>query len=203
MLSITIDPRSYPVSNVLDILLIDRTTKKNIIFDESGSFSEDNLLLDNRMPSHVAGILYDSANPIDPIIGCAPEVGFHSTEQEDANILYEKFMEIAEKNIRFIIFQNKERLLLVDDKITYLNVLTEGIVQLLKRLKNIYGEFKLTILIAKRTDNPQIKEDTEKYGSNGYITLIKKNEYVKRLLFLISISKNHLQRKSVKNCLIN
>ena len=32
MLSITIDPRSYPVSNVLDILLIDRTTKKNIIF---------------------------------------------------------------------------------------------------------------------------------------------------------------------------
>lgn len=149
--------------------------------DESGSFSEDNLLLDNRMPSHVAGILYDSANSIDPIIGCAPEVGFHSTEQEDANILYEKFMEIAEKNIRFIIFQNKERLLLVDDKITYLNVLTEGIVQLLKRLKNIYGEFKLTILIAKRTDNPQIKEDTEKYGSNGYITLIKKNEYVKRL----------------------
>ena len=32
MLSITIDPRSYPVSNVLDILLLDRTTKKNIIF---------------------------------------------------------------------------------------------------------------------------------------------------------------------------
>lgn len=32
MLSITIAPRSYPVSNVLDILLIDRTTRRNIIF---------------------------------------------------------------------------------------------------------------------------------------------------------------------------
>ena len=32
MSSIIIDPRTYPVNNVLDILLIDRTTRKNIIF---------------------------------------------------------------------------------------------------------------------------------------------------------------------------
>lgn len=151
--------------------------------DESGTFENDKLIVDNKMPSHVGGILYDCRDNLKPIISIAPEEGFHATEQPDAEIVYRRFCEISEQNLRLILFQNKERLVIVDDKLTYLEIITEGILDVINRLKAVYGAVHLKILVAIRKDNPKAERIAREKGGapEDYFIEIKSNDYVKQL----------------------
>lgn len=160
--------------------------------DESGSFNEDNLIInDGVMVSHVGGILYDNMLPLDPVIKCSPGENFHATEANDANKLFSLFKKIAEQNIKIVLFQNTERLLIVDDKITYLNVITDGILQLIQKLKAMYGEIFLQVMIAVRRDNPKVKNLEKQFGPGNYAPLIEENEYIKRLEEKIILQGRH------------
>ena len=151
--------------------------------DESGTFENDNLIVKNRMPSHVGGILYDCRDDLKPILSIAPEDGFHATENSDANYVFDQFKKISEQKLRLVLFQNKERLVIVDDKLTYLEIITEGIIEVIKRLKAIYGDIHLKVFVAIRKDNPKAEEIAREKGGNpgNYFIEIKSNEYIKQL----------------------
>lgn len=151
--------------------------------DESGSFAEDNLILKNdKMPSHVGGILYDSEVPLADILALCPGKGFHAAE-DDKKTAYDLFCALEKKNIRFVLFQNKEKLLVVNDKLTYLSVISQGVMQLIAKLKGMYGEIHLTVFISERKDNPRTEMIAREKGgeSQNYYIPIGQNEYVERL----------------------
>ena len=151
--------------------------------DESGTFENDSLIIKNKMPSHVGGILYDCNDSLKALLSIAPEDGFHATEQSDAKFVYSQFCRISDQKMRFVLFQNKERLVIVDDKLTYLEIITEGILDVIKRLKAIYGDVHLRIIVAIRKDNPKVERIVQENGGapEDYFVEIKSNDYIKQL----------------------
>lgn len=151
--------------------------------DESGSFKEDNLILKNdRMPSLVGGLLFDCSKDLSEILALAPSDGSHATENTNVQESFDRVMSLAQKDIRFVVFQNREKMLIVDDKITYLNVITEGIIQLIEKLKSENGdEIHLKILAAERRDNPLSDRINQEAGITGAYEKIRESEYIKRL----------------------
>ena len=151
--------------------------------DESGSFSEDNLIIKNeKMPSFVGGVLYDKETSLEDILAISPPQQFHSTEA-DPRESYRVFTDLEKKDIRFIMFCNKEKLLVINDKLTYLNVIAEGIIQIISKLKSAYGTAHLDVLVATRKDIPKSTEIARKKGTNPkdeYVR-IQKNEYFDHL----------------------
>lgn len=151
--------------------------------DESGTFENDNLVVKNKMPSHVGGILYDRDEDLRPILAIAPEDGFHATENADAEYVFSRFQKISEQKLKLVLFQNAERLVIVDDKLTYLEIITEGILEVIKRLKAAYGDIHLKVFVAIRKDNPKAEKIATESGGNpgDYFVEIKSNDYIKQL----------------------
>ncbi|SOC19505.1 hypothetical protein SAMN05880501_1119 [Ureibacillus xyleni] len=136
--------------------------------DESGDFekNDQNLRLN---PSLVGGVLVRNSSidecEAENILG---KTFVHFTDESgDFNI--SKLKALKERDAEFVIFQNAERVMIIDSNTTYLNVLSEGIIQLLLQLSAAYGDFELDILVATR------KNVVEGRG------IIRPEEYEKRL----------------------
>lgn len=122
--------------------------------DESGDFEKDAEKMSKGFNcSFVGGILTEkgaiSGKDIDILI---KNDYFHCCENKDKCEQFEIFRKITEYNCRFVIFSNTECIYTVDNNLTYQNIICEGIVRLLKKLKGMYGEIHLDILIANRVD---------------------------------------------------
>ncbi|WP_240421196.1 hypothetical protein [Paenibacillus periandrae] len=108
----------------------------------------------------------------------------YNQEKGETNL---KILEkIKEKKVEFVIFQNKERVMIIDSDTTYLNVLAEGTIQLLLQLSAVYGDFDLHILIATR------KNTDKGYG------IISPVEYENRLRerIILGLARKALTRKN-------
>lgn len=122
--------------------------------DESGDFENDAEKISKGFNcSFVGGILAEkgsiTSNDINILI---KSDYFHCCEKKDKTEQFEIFRKITEFNCRFVIFSNTECIYTVDNNLTYQNIICEGIVRLLKKLKSMYGEIHLDILIANRVD---------------------------------------------------
>ena len=143
--------------------------------DESGDFKNDNDKVKNgEYPSLIGGLLVekksDQSSSINIII--PEESTYHSvneTDQLDRFKLVEKTFLQNDTN-RFVVFNNQECIMILDDNLTYLNIISEGILQLIKWLKAQYGQISLTIIIANRVDM-----------TNGLNSVVPLDEYEKRL----------------------
>ena len=118
--------------------------------DESGTFAND--ANEKSQPSLVGGILVESGtfdkNALNYVV---PEnKKYHSCEETDT---YIRFSRVEEKLFvndtnRMVVFSNSERVLILDKTLTYLNVISEGIIKLIKHLKSEYGDVHLKVLFS-------------------------------------------------------
>lgn len=152
--------------------------------DESGDFEDEKK--EGWNPSLVGGVLVEKGNITEE--SAREMIGrdyIHYTDEAGSENM--KLLEkIKEANGRFVIFENKERVKIIDGDTTYLNVLAEGIIQLLLRLSAMYQDFTLNILIATR------KRITEGYG------IISEEAYENRLRerIIVGLARNLLTRKN-------
>ena len=124
--------------------------------DESGEFKNDREEIKkiNYNPSLIGGILFNkkdfSENQAQKLIG---EERIHSNK-ENLNVVFEKFKEIAERAVTLVEISNDECISVIDSNLTYQNIMAEGLIQVLSKLKESNGNrnIKLNILIAQRGD---------------------------------------------------
>lgn len=145
--------------------------------DESGDFEKDDSQKKAKaVPSLIGGLLTENSSFPDSAVGTIiPEEYYHSIDHADQ---LERFRRIDEKlskrtENRFVVFSNQERVNIVDNNLTYLNIIAEGILQLLKSLKARYGTVFLRVLIANRVDTTTGRD----YSSS----VVSVGEYEKRL----------------------
>ncbi|WP_017753979.1 hypothetical protein [Calidifontibacillus oryziterrae] len=121
--------------------------------DESGDFQSDMNLA--RNPSLVGGLLIPKdqidAQTAREILG-KDYVHFN---QEKSSYTLQVLEMIKTNHAEFVIFENRERVKIINSDTTYLNVLAEGIIQLLLQLSAQYGDFELHILVATRKNLEQ------------------------------------------------
>lgn len=151
--------------------------KKTFIMylDESGSFKKDSdSVKRGKNPSLIGGVLFEenqfTINHINQIIG---NENIHCTEEKDIEKQFQRFMQIAACQIQFILFQNTECIWILDNNLTYLNIMTEGIIKTLKYLKQKYKDIKLKVLIANRVDTTT--------GLPKVNSIVQEDVYIKRL----------------------
>ena len=145
--------------------------------DESGEFDNDKQKARRGMSvSHIGGLLVESGTfPLSQVERIIQEDFFHSTEQTDTDLQFARFQKLAETDARFVLFQNEECILVLDHNLTYQNMMAEGLMKLIRRLKSRYGEIRLRILIANR-----IIHREQKNGS-GRDNLVPPEHYEQRL----------------------
>ncbi len=162
--------------------------KKTFIMylDESGSFKKDkDSVKRGKNPSLIGGVLFEennfTLNHINQIIGTE---SIHCTEDKDVEKQFQRFMQINANNVQLILFQNTECIWILDNNLTYLNIMTEGIIKTLTYLKQKYGDILLKVLIANRVDTTANLPKME--------SVVQKDVYIKRLqekLILSSLDK--------------
>lgn len=133
--------------------------------DESGDFKNDIQKVKNGLnPSLIGGVLMEKGKfdrkTCEKII---PEEYFHAKEEKNPEKIYEKFQMIKEQECQFVVFSNEECISVLDNSVTYLNIMAEGIVQLVKKLNGLHENVTLEVLIANRTDLSKMVVPIEEY----------------------------------------
>ncbi|MCR4605907.1 MAG: hypothetical protein K5639_07925 [Eubacterium sp.] len=148
--------------------------------DESGSFENDSReVKKGANPSLVGGLLVETGSFSDASIrAILPEDVYHSVEIKDSKDTLQRFRSIEEKlfkndSNRLVVFSKQEYIMIIDNSLTYLNIMSEGILQLIKNLKARYGEIRLRVLIANRVDTTTGREKKD--------SVVDTEEYIKRL----------------------
>lgn len=152
--------------------------------DESGDFVSDHKTFLN--PSLVGGILIEKGKITEESARQISGKDYIHYNEESGNKNLAMLEEVRKNNGEFVVFQNKERVNIIDSNTTYLNVLAEGIIQLLLRLSAIHGDFELDILVATR------KNMVKGYG------ILAKEEYENRLRerIIVGLARKILTRKN-------
>lgn len=156
-----------------------------IWLDESGDFVSD---IENQKlnPSLVGGLLI-KVGIIDEVeAGKILDKEYVHFNEENGGVSIEVLRRIAQYSGDFVVFENRERLLIIDSDVTYLNILSEGIIKLLLFLNAKHGDFELDIRVATR------KNTVKGYG------ILSEEEYEKRLRekVVLGLARNTLTRKS-------
>lgn len=148
--------------------------KFQLWLDESGDFL-NNDLDPSKNPSLVGGVLItDGAVTTDELKRIyVSESGtniIHLNEMKDNVGIFVRnvLRELKDKIDAFVIFENSERLLNINEDDTYLNVLSQGIIKLYQELTIKHGDIELEVLIAVRLANKL-----------NYSEIIDKSEYRK------------------------
>lgn len=143
--------------------------------DESGEFKNDKTKVKRRLnPSLVGGVLFEkkefSGNQAASLIG---DKVIHSNE-EDKNNVFEKFRGIAEKNVTLIEISNEECISVIDSNLTYQNIMAEGLIQIITKLREKNGNhnYKLDILIAQRGDCTSENKNNKVVSVQQYVDRI-------------------------------
>lgn len=176
------------------------TGKFELWLDESGNFSKEKEK--SGAPSIVGGILVPGKNDNDKwtselvkktresykII----EKYIHGTELRGTKygeMAVSLLAESIEHGARLVVFENKERIDIVNSDMTYLNILAEGIIQLFQTLASEYDAIELSILAANRVKVDGMDERKE-------TILLKHREYKERLEEKIALG---LARRTLLN----
>ncbi|MBU9712694.1 hypothetical protein [Evansella tamaricis] len=174
--------------------------KFELWLDESGDFIKESEK--KGTPSMVGGILVKQATINDTWPSLLVEQArqtYNINERyiHGAEIHGEKYGEMAVKLIKEIqqygaepiVFENPERVDIVSSDMTYLNILAEGIIQLLQALAAEFDEVELAILAANR-----IKVDGKE--ERKITILLKDQDYKQRLEEKIAIG---MARRNLSN----
>lgn len=132
-----------------------------LYLDESGDFTHDEKAKWNKewSPSLIGGILLKNTIPTIKKKNLFEYEDSHCKE-EKADVVFSKFEAVDELNPKYIIFSNEECIKVINNNLTYQNIMAEGIIQLLTKLKaeEENGQIFLDVYIARRIiigDNQQ------------------------------------------------
>lgn len=165
--------------------------KYRLYLDESGDFRNDNTNL-HQNPSLVGGILVkDNAISTqaaeDILISIFKKTEVHAN-REEAQKRIATVEEIKNRGATLVIFENKERANILNNHLTYLNVVAEGIVKLKQRLIATDKHATLEVVIATRTVEREEGERKERIAASEY------HERLQEKLHL-EIARGNLSRK--------
>ena len=154
-----------------------------LYLDESGSFNDaESAPFAIQEASLVGGVLVVSGMLQPEYIAAQLPHAVHCCQR------YQKFyLDVLEQlradGARFVIFENKERLKVINGDTTYLNIISEGLVKLLRDLCNEHPDgVNINIIIATRK---------AMNASSGIIAMSKYREGLEEKL-LMALGRNHL-----------
>ena len=140
----------------------------SLYLDESGSFEADDRQV-NRSCSLVGGLLCESSYLTDRKVKELLPEPVHCCEGYKKEYL-SVLEQLHRDGCRFVVFENRERLNVINGDLTYLNVLSEGLIRLMRDLREEHpGGVHLMVTVATR------KETAARYGRIG------NDEYISRL----------------------
>lgn len=156
--------------------------------DESGDFENDAKAVNaGKKPSLIGGLLVKKGTFSEVAINTVIPESFHATKEKNPVIVARKFKSICDiifkdADNRFVVFNNEEKILILDNNLTYQNILIEGIVKLLNWMKIEYQHFHLDMIIANRVDTTTgRKKDRERCSSVRNRKKIERKTYVGRI----------------------
>ena len=137
-----------------------------LYLDESGDFTHDkeNKRKKDWSPSLIGGILLKNTIPSIKINNMFSGKISHSKD-ETVEEVFRKFELVDELNPKYVIFSNEECIKVINNNLTYQNIMAEGIIQLLTKLKSEDNEIYVDIYIAERII---IGDDKEKQKGKKY-----------------------------------
>ncbi|MBQ4564320.1 MAG: hypothetical protein IJA58_07550 [Lachnospiraceae bacterium] len=181
--------------------------KKYVIYlDESGDFDRDLEPGSHKNASLVGGFFYSREAGVDEealkrriIVSLSGENHATDIDREKKGLLvYDLLTSAKEYPIDFVIFQNDVKKKIVNSTQTYLTVITEGLIQLLKSLVITENEpIELDVIAGFRKDTTQ--PVTNSYVT-GYISL---SDYRERLVEKLSIEKAKLRSEDIQGSVIH
>ncbi len=124
----------------------------DLFLDESGSFDHDaQNSKEYKYMSLVGGLLCRQGMLTDELVQKLLPEPVHCCKNYDKRYL-DALEEIRKEGAQFVIFQNVEQIQVVNGDVTYLNILTEGLFQLLSELKQSYrdDDVQVNVQIATR-----------------------------------------------------
>lgn len=141
--------------------------------DESGDFKDENLKYDYWDPSKVAGVLVNTSDINEKLLYELTEDFSHATDEQkiSADDRLRRFEKGKESGYKFVVFQNNTKESIVNSDITYLNIMAEGICEVITKLIASYGNVELTVYYETR-------KRMEMYGEKSGIS---KEEYEEKL----------------------
>lgn len=183
-----------------------RMKKYYVYLDESGDFETDLVQGNKKNASLVGGFFWrrDDIRDIKRLKNKIDEIKSgenHATEMSGANKgekVYAMLTGVKKFPIEFIIFQNDIKKKIVNSTQTYLTVVTEGLVQLMKKLvilENEPVEINVVVGFKKDTTQPISNSPVE-----GYIPI---EDYTTRLIEKISVERAKLKNGSFQKSVIN
>lgn len=166
-----------------------------LFLDESGSFfeNEENL---KKNPSLVGGVLMrkGAIGKEDVLKKVLKRESVHMCEMIEEENIGEYAVGVLERIKQipayFVIFENNERLRLSNDKELYLNIISEGILNLAEKisLEKSDESIELDVLIATRVDLES--ENNKKIEKERYDQMILEKIYLKMAEKNLFLSKN-------------
>ena len=167
-----------------------------VYLDESGDFENDALQGKKRSGSLVGGFFWKTEE-MPGTAGLSGKIEQikkgedHATELDSetkGTLAFELLTEVRSYPISFVIFQNDRKQKIINSTLTYLAVLTEGLVQLLKRLVILEkAPVELSVIAGFKKDATVPVTNS---AVSGYIPL---SDYQERLREKIALEKAKLQ----------
>ena len=154
----------------------------DLYLDESGNFEKDGN--GYSMVSLVGGLLIPSSKITEAKLNSLIKNPIHAKEHYEHDEYFKILHQLVSDGGHFIIFQNDERISVINGDFTYLNIISEGIVQLLRNLRVQYpsDHITLNILIAQRQAVAYKRDmgisDSAKINQDEYFTRIDEKLYI-------------------------
>ncbi|MFD2215301.1 hypothetical protein [Metabacillus endolithicus] len=160
-----------------------------LFLDESGDFENDNNKPENWRPSLIGGLLIEK----DTISQDVAKVLVKRTtgkdkvhcKDETGTTVINILKELEKFKHEVIIFENTEKIVVIDSTTTYLNIIAEGLIQLITRLSAIHGKVELEVSVASRKD---VSKGTGIIDFSNY-------EKILREKIIVGIAKKELSSK--------
>ncbi|MBQ3763008.1 MAG: DUF3800 domain-containing protein [Clostridia bacterium] len=146
----------------------------DLYLDESGNFDSDDFSK-NRNPSLVGGVLCPTPVMTPSTINRLIDHTIHANKAYDKERFFGIIDSLLNLGGRIVIFENNERVHILDADTTYLNIITEGLTKLLRDLHNEMPQanIRINILIATRQNSAE--------RDKGNLIRIMSDEYLKRI----------------------
>lgn len=164
----------------------------DLYLDESGNFESD----PNQWAtvSMVGGLLIPSHRLPNRLLCELVKERIHAKEAYDHKVYFDILRRLIKEQGKFIVFNNDERISVINGDFTYLNIISEGIVQLIRNLKIQFAEDEIVlhILIAGRQ---AISYKRDAGYPDSYKERIQQDEYFARIeeKLIIAIGRSKIQ----------
>lgn len=171
------------------------TLQYDFYIDETGSF-EDHQLKKGFNPSAVGGLLCRREQiPERQLISMVKEDFIHGCEAYNKDSYLGYLKEMKRLGGQFVMFENQERIFVIDCDVTYLNIITEGLVNLFAELRFQHpdDDISIDVIIARRTDVVLLNETNKQQNK-----WIEDKEYRDRLeeKLILAMGKANIDRVS-------